>query len=101
MSVFVSSRKMTQREQTAYQLGYDNGKYDAVRHEKCDICRIKETGTGSIGFYGNGWQVCIRKLGNTFDMVINHCGNQVAMPIEYCPNCGAKMDGGEKVNDQI
>lgn len=70
-----------------------------VKHGRCDMCSIGATGTGSIGLYGHGWQVCIRKQGWTYDLVINHCGEQIAIPIDYCPNCGAKMDGERKENE--
>ena len=68
------------------------------KHGRCDMCSIGVTGTGSIGLYGHGWQVCIRKQGWTYDLVINHCGEQIAIPIDYCPNCGAEM-GKENADD--
>ena len=65
---------------------------EPVRHGRCDMCDIKETGHGLIWIYGNGWQVCIRQKGTFYDIVINHCGDQISIPIEFCPECGAKMD---------
>ena len=62
------------------------------KHGRCDMCSIGTTGTGSIGLYGHGWQVCIRRQAWTYDLVINHCGEQIAIPIDWCHECGAKLE---------
>lgn len=64
-----------------------------VRHGRCALCRIKETGHGIIAFYKAGWQACITKRDEGYFMVIGHEGDQVYIPVDFCPNCGADMRG--------
>ena len=73
---FESSRRMTAREETAYEMGYEIGKHDAVKHarwerannrKKSYIRRCSSCG-GDAYFCGDG---CSYK---------------------FCPNCGATMD---------
>lgn len=71
MSTFESMRKMTTKEQITFDMGYLNGKADAVVHARWIIC--------SDGYYP-------------------YCSACKAEPksrelTNYCPNCGAKMDG--------
>jgi hypothetical protein len=72
---------------------------------RCAFCTIRETGIGSTGLYGNGWQVAIHKTRiviagtvpvDVYDLVINHDGEQIRLPIEYCPECGAKLEGEDE-----
>lgn len=69
MAVFETSRKMTAREQTAYELG----KLDAVKHGRW----IEKTGRAMCS-------ICA-----------DECWADGVMEYNYCPNCGAKMDGEE------
>ena len=75
MSVLETSRKMTSREQTAYDLGFHEGRNAAIVHGrwgfgtanhreymKCSVCLKSQTPTGVF---------------------------------TYCPSCGAKMDGDQ------
>ncbi len=70
MSVFEASRKMTGREQTAYDLGYHEGQNAAIVH-------------GRWTSYSTTMMEC------------SVCKRHTARHrFEYCPHCGAKMDGG-------
>ncbi len=80
MSVMKSSRKMTSREQTAYDLGFHEGQNAAIVHGRWERCfedwrqQIEGDECSACGFqiYGG----------------VSH--------FKYCPNCGAKMDGGNE-----
>ena len=81
---FESSRRMTAREQTAYDMGYEMGKHDAVAHgrwdddHKCTVCRKEALCEEKPDPYAHG-------LLSLFYVDSN-----------YCPNCGAKMDAEER-----
>ena len=70
---FVSSRKMTKREQDAYDMGYEIGKREAVKHGR--------------------WIAERDRMGNYSHCSECGCRCQGYAPnYKYCPNCGAKMD---------
>lgn len=69
MSIITSSRKMTEREQTAYELG----KHDAVRHGRWEEI--------------NGYLRC----SECKDVYIYEDWIEDGK-WKFCPNCGAKMD---------
>ena len=70
MSVYTSSRKMTAKEQMAYDLG----KLDAVKHGR--------------------WLDTREFCG---DFMCSHCDALYGTnKFNYCPNCGVKMDGGNE-----
>lgn len=71
---------------------------EPVRHGRCALCNIKETGHGIIVYYEIGWEVCINKHDKNYFLVVNHDGNQIEIPIDYCYSCGAKL--GEEAQDE-
>lgn len=75
MSVFEASRKMTSREQTAYDLGFHEGRNAAIVHGRWVNPYINR--------YGHPCHCC------------SECGFKASYQDKnYCPDCGAKMDGG-------
>ena len=76
MSVLEASRKMTSREQTAYDLGFHEGQNSAIVHRRWEK-----------DIYGYVYcPNCLRYMPVTED-------NGDISANNYCPNCGAKMDG--------
>ena len=80
MSTFESSRRMTQREQTAYDMGYQAGKHDAVVHGEWIPIEHE---------YRNKFERVM--IADEFDCGI--CGRRLGYRANYCPNCGSQMDG--------
>ena len=72
---------------------------EPVRHGRCDMCEIMESGHWIRLYNGNGWDVGIGRRIDGYELVISHCGEHFATKIDYCPYCGAKLDGGEKKNE--
>jgi len=69
MSIFETSRRMTAREQAAYDLGFHEGKNSAIQHGRWE------------------WD-------NRFhDYTCSECRNWDLKTPNYCSNCGARMDG--------
>ena len=77
MSVLKSSRKMTSREQTAYDLGFHEGQNAAIVHGRWRIETDEEEPHPMF------------KL-----VVCSACKEKANGTYNYCPNCGAKMDEG-------
>lgn len=98
MSIITSSRKMTEREQTAYELG----KHDAVRHGRW----ILEAHDERVNYRWNVTAECSeccdeRKeiWAGFFPSVPPSIARGAALVSaenvklsNYCPNCGAKME---------
>lgn len=72
---------------------------EPVRHGRCDMCEIMESGHWIRLYKGNGWQVAIDRGVGGYELAISHFGEHFATKIDYCPYCGAKLDGGEKKNE--
>lgn len=80
MSVLETSRKMTSRERTAYDLGFHEGQNSVIVHGK--PAPHYETFCNS-----EGHPVAKYRIGYECPF----CGDRGIK--KYCPNCGAKMDG--------
>lgn len=84
MSIITSSRKMTAREQTAYELG----KHDAVKHGRW----VDRYG----GKYANPLYDCSEcKESALYEYRVNNLGGYYTVQAlsAHCPHCGAKMEG--------
>ena len=79
MSVLESSRKMTSREQTVYNLGFHEGKNAAIVHGRW-IHASNKPGV----FIGMKCSLCGARIKYSEFFNGNH---------NYCHKCGAKMDG--------
>lgn len=79
MGVLESSRKMTKREQTAYDLGFHEGKNVAIVHG-----RWVKVNDGVLISSGHHWECSVCNKWVPWE----HTG------WHYCPHCGSKMDGG-------
>ena len=79
MSVYESSRKMSYKEQVAFDLGYKKGLHDAVKHGKWEFGRQR----GAAGYWCTN---C--KSGFTGENA-----EWIAKEHDFCPKCGARMDG--------
>ena len=82
MSVLEVSRKMSSREQTAYDLGFHEGRNAALVHGQWEFGELEPMGQ-SVHCSVCGWgSDMVHKA-----MWLEYPGHQ------YCGNCGAKMDG--------
>ena len=78
---FVSSRKMTKREQEAYDIGYEIGKREAVKHGQWEQSEDE--------YYA----LCVIKCSNCKEEYCFDVSDDVEqLNYHYCPNCGTKMD---------
>jgi len=73
----ISMLDMTDRERTAFYMGYEKGKYDGVPHGKWEMVRHN---IGNVDFRCS---VC-RKY--------KYHNGEMREKYKYCPGCGAKMD---------
>ena len=78
MSIFESTRKMTTNEKMFYDMGYAQGKQDAVPVVRGEWIKSDNY---------KGWLVCSACHGCYVD---NAWVN--GKKWRYCPNCGAKME---------
>lgn len=78
MSILETSRKMTIREQTAYDLGFHEGRNAAIVHGRWRLETDEEEPNPMF------------KL-----VVCSACNDKANGTYNYCPNCGAKMDAKE------
>lgn len=80
--------------------------YDALRDEYVirtvygdlfDFIKSAPTIEAELVRHGE-WEKKKHKIfGNSYDYICSVCGCDYALAeYDYCPNCGAKMDGGEK-----
>ena len=83
MSILESTRKMTTNEKMCYDMGYAQGKQDAVPVVRGEWVEAK---SGVMSVWPPGQVMC------------SVCGQRMPsqwkkMP-QYCYGCGAKMEGG-------
>ena len=94
MSVLETSRKMTSREQTAYDLGFHEGRNAAIVHGRWiyeDDTVMKWT-TKAI------CSACKRKVAHNATLAFEYGIENFEKIHKYCPSCGAKMDGDGNEN---
>ena len=93
MSILESTRKMTTNEKMCYDMGYAQGKQDAVPMVR-----------GEWKLYGNdddsGMSYWCTACNFQLSEDLFYSGYKNGRWIEngvfkYCPNCGARMDGAE------
>ena len=81
MSVLETKRKMTSREQTAYDVGFHEGRNAAIVHGRWE--HISDYGGGNVFGYCSNCKSPIR-VKNIAAFYMDNI---------YCRYCGAKMDG--------
>ena len=86
MSVLETSRKMTSREQTAYDLGFHEGRNAAIVHGRWID---KTEWIGSFGQIKTECSVC----GTIYPHKPGSRGDGKGG--KFCEECGARMDGAE------
>lgn len=84
MSTFESSRKMKPMEQMCFDMGYQKGLDDAVKHGSwteldASYWRWRPDGAHPI---------------HAVKFRHDACGEIIRSKKPYCPGCGTKMDGG-------
>ena len=79
MSILTSGRKMTEKEQIAYELG----KLDAIKHGRWELHGCDDS-LGCDYFCTNCWGFSIDEDEFYYEGHFR--------PWNYCPYCGAKMD---------
>ena len=80
MSIFETSRRMTAREQAAYDLGFHEGKNSAIQHGRW---KKNWHDNNLIGHEYEECSVCGCMISDT----------EKFWDCNFCPNCGARMDG--------
>lgn len=78
--VEMSVRKRTEKEQLAYDMGYQMGKHDAVKHGLWELYGDADSLSGSFFCSVCGYSIDEDSFLDTWSHM------------RYCPNCGAKMD---------